>query len=61
MTKRPRRNHTAALEASLALAALKGEKKLTELAQDFGVHPNQISSGIGLPQQSWYSAALVII
>lgn len=35
MTKRPRRNHTAAFKAKVALAALKGEKTLTELAQDF--------------------------
>jgi len=38
MTKRPRRNHTPAFKAKVALAALKGEKTLTELAQDFEVH-----------------------
>jgi len=30
MTKRPRRNHTAAFKAKVALAAVKGEKALTE-------------------------------
>ena len=43
MTKRPRRNHTPAFKAKVALAALKGEKTLTELAQQFDVHPNQIT------------------
>jgi transposase-like protein len=43
MTKRPRRNHTPAFKAKVALAALKGEKTLTELAQQFDVHANQIT------------------
>jgi transposase len=43
MTKRPRRNHTAVFKAKVALAALKGEKTLTELAQQFDVHANQIT------------------
>jgi hypothetical protein len=34
MTKRPRRNHIAAFKAKVALAALKGAKTLTDLAQD---------------------------
>ena len=44
MTRRPRRNHTPALKAKVALAAVKGEKTLAELAQQFDVHPNQITT-----------------
>jgi transposase len=44
MTRRPRRNHSPAFKAKVALAALKGEKTLTELAQLFDVHPNQITA-----------------
>ena len=43
MTKRPRRNHSPAFKAKVALAAIKGEKTLAELAQQFDVHPNQIT------------------
>ncbi len=42
MTKRTRRNHTPAFKAKVALAAMKGDKTLAELAQQFDVHPNQI-------------------
>lgn len=42
MTRRPRRNHSPAFKAKVALAAIKGEKTLIELAQNFDVHPNQI-------------------
>ena len=44
MTRRPRRNHTPAFKAKVALAAVKGEKTLAELAQQFDVHPNRITS-----------------
>jgi len=43
MSRRPRRNHTGAFKAKVALAALKGEKTLLELAQQFDVHANQIT------------------
>jgi len=44
MTRRPRRNHTPAFKAKVALAAVKGERALAELAQQFDVHPNQITT-----------------
>ena len=44
MTRRPRRNHTPAFKARVALAAVKGERTLAELAQQFDVHPNRITS-----------------
>ena len=43
MTRRPRRNHSPAFKAKVALAAIKGERTLAELAQQFDVHPNQIT------------------
>jgi len=43
MTKRTRRNHSPAFKAKVALAALKGEKTLADLAQQFDVHVNQIT------------------
>ena len=42
--KRPRRNHTAAFKAKVAMAALSGDKTLAELAQQFDIHPNQITT-----------------
>ena len=44
MTKKTRRTHSPAFKAKVALAAVKGEKTLSELAQQFDVHPNQITT-----------------
>ena len=42
MGRRLRRNHSPAFKAKVAVAALKGEKTMIDLAQGFDVHPNQI-------------------
>jgi len=42
--RRPRRNHTAAFKAKVALAALKGDRTMAELAEKFDLHPNQITT-----------------
>ena len=44
MTRRARRTHGPAFKAKVALAAIKGEKTLAELAQQYDVHPNQITA-----------------
>ena len=44
MKRRPRRNHTPAFKAKVALAAIKGDRTLAQLAEQFDVHPNQITS-----------------
>ena len=41
--KRPRRNHSAAFKAKVALTAIKGELTLAQLAERFDVHPSQIT------------------
>ena len=42
MSRRPRRNHSPALKAKVALAALKGDRTMSELATQFDLHPDQI-------------------
>jgi len=44
MARRSRRTHSPAFKAKVALAAIKGEKTIAELAQQFDVHANQIST-----------------
>jgi transposase-like protein len=43
MPRRPRRNHSPAFKSKVALAAVKGDKTISELSQQFDVHPNQIT------------------
>ncbi len=45
IARRPQRNHSPAIKVKVALAAIRGEKTLSELAQEFDVHPNQIKGG----------------
>jgi transposase len=44
MARRTRRTHNPTFKAKMALAAIKGEKTLAELAQQYDVHPNQITA-----------------
>jgi transposase-like protein len=41
--KRTRRNHGASVKAQVALTAVKGDKTRAELAEQFSVHPTQIT------------------
>ncbi|MBS3964805.1 MAG: transposase [Methylomonas sp.] len=42
MSKKPRRKHSPAFKAKVALAALAGDKTLAQLTQEFEIHQNQI-------------------
>jgi transposase-like protein len=41
--RRPRRNHSSAFKAKVAIAAVKGDKTLAELAEQYDVHPQSIN------------------
>ena len=42
--RRKRRNHSTAFKAKVAPAAIKGVRTVAELANQFDVHPNQITT-----------------
>ncbi|MGY4327304.1 transposase [Bradyrhizobium sp. LB7.2] len=44
MSRRSRRTHSPAFKAKVALAAIKGDRTLAQLAEHFDVHPNQITA-----------------
>jgi transposase-like protein len=44
MTRRTRRTHSASFKAKVALAAIKGDRTIAQLAEQFDVHPNQITT-----------------
>ena len=44
MNRRPRRNHSPAFKAKVALAAIKGDRTIAQLSEHFDVHPNQITT-----------------
>jgi transposase-like protein len=44
MSRRPRRNHTPVFKAKVALAAIKGDRTVAQIAEQFDVHPNQVTS-----------------
>ena len=55
--RRKRRNHLPGFKAKVALAALKGDKTLAGLAEEFDVHPNQINDW---RRQMLHNAATVL-
>jgi transposase-like protein len=42
IVQRSRRNHKAAFKAKVAIAAIKGDQTVAELAKRFDVHPNSM-------------------
>jgi len=44
MTRRARRTHSPAFKVKVAVAAIRGDRTLSELAKQFDVHPNQITA-----------------
>ena len=44
MSRRSRRTHSPAFKAKVALAAIKGDRTIAQLAEHFDVHPNQITT-----------------
>ena len=44
MTKRTRRNHSPDFKAKVALAAMKGDRTIAQLSDQFGVHVSQVTA-----------------
>ena len=41
---RTRKSHPAKLKAKVAIEAIEGQRTISEIAQQYGVHPNLVSS-----------------
>ena len=46
MMKRTRRNHSPAFKAKVVLGAIKSERTIAQLADQFDIHVSQITAGI---------------
>ena len=44
MMKRTRRNHSPDFKAKVALAAIRGDRTVAQLAEQHGIHPSQITA-----------------
>lgn len=44
MKRRARRNHTSTFKAKVAIAAIRSERTISEIAKQFDVHPNQVTT-----------------
>lgn len=44
MTRRPRRNHSPAFKAKVAIVAIKGDRTIAQIAEQFDIHPNQVTA-----------------
>ena len=44
MARRQRRTHSATFKAQGAVAALRGDKTVAEIAEKFEIHPNQVTA-----------------
>ena len=44
MPRRKRRNHNASFKAKVAVEAIKGNRTIAEIADQFGIHGNQVTT-----------------
>jgi transposase len=51
--RQPRRNHSAAFKARVALEAIRGEQTIAEIAAHHEVHANQMTSGKNQALKHW--------
>jgi hypothetical protein len=59
--KRPRRNHSSVFKAKVALAAVKGDQTLAQLAERFDVHPHQITPSCPLSRSRTASSRAIVV